>query len=727
MLPMGPSHNASRPAGKGVPSRGRTSVATLRRMTEARRTPSPVHPVRAFARRIPATLTFVALILVVGVVSQGLWRPFEESVLFGDVAYGLPAFLDGKWWTPITGTFFVNQPWVYAFTIAGFWGMAYLEHRRGSRVALAYYGIGQLFAILATALLLSVLSLFPWAWATTQAQALDVGASGGTMACIAAAVGLFRPPWRVRGWLILLGFVFIAMLFWGKVADLEHLLAVLLVLVVDRSLRVSRTTVREQRLVAVVAILVLGAVEIITTLIATDGPFGPTEPVSGGFIDLAIDVVVILVLVNGLRRGRRLAWVLAILLGVFNVLIAALILTLITVFSQAQVDFRWDGETELALANGFLWVVMLAYLIGVRRAFRAKRKSLLGTQPAPTVDDVKTALRAHGGGTLSWMTTWDGNSYARTEGGIVAYQRRSGVALALADPIGPASERPAAVADFIRVAEHAGLVPCFFSADQATRDAVPAGWRSLVVADDTIVDLPGLEFTGKRWNSVRTSLNKAGREDMTFRMTHLKAESWGVQQQLRAISEAWVGDKDLPEMRFTLGTLEEAEDPEVRLALALAPNGDVDGFLSWLPVYGGDGVVRGWTLDLMRRREGGFGPVMEFLIGSSAREFSDEGAEIMSLSGAPLAHDYPPDAGMIAALSDRLADALEPVYGFGSLHRFKQKFHPRYETMYLLFRDESDLAAIGPALTRAFLPDATLRQFAGAGLELVRGGGDGKD
>ncbi|WP_337005439.1 MULTISPECIES: bifunctional lysylphosphatidylglycerol flippase/synthetase MprF [unclassified Microbacterium] len=684
--------------------------------------PSP-HPVAAFVRRIPATLVMVLLILAVGVVWRGLWAPFEDTDLFRTVAYGLPNLADGKWWTPFTGTFFVNQPWVYVFTIAGFWGMGLLEYHRGSRVALAYYWVGQLFAICATALLLLVLSQFPWAWAAEQAQALDVGASGGTMACIAAAVGLFRPPWRVRGWLILLGFVFIAMLFRGKVADLEHLLAVLLILAVDRSLRVRHTTVREQRLIAVMAIIVLGAVEIITTLVPTDGPFGPTDPASGGFIDLAIDLVVILVLVNGLRRGRRWSWVLAFLLGIFNVLVAALVLTLITVFSQAQLDIRWDGETELALANGFLWLIVLVYLVWVRRAFRARRRTRLGIQPAPTVDDMKRELRAHGGGTLSWMTTWDGNSYARVAGGIVAYQRRNGVALALADPIGPADARAEAVTAFIHTAEQAGLVPCFFSADEATRDAVPATWRSIVVADDTIVDLPGLEFTGKRWNSVRTSLNKAGREEMTFRMTHLKAEPWGVQQQLRAISEAWVGDKDLPEMRFTLGTLDEAEDPEVRLALALAPNGDVDGFLSWLPVHGADGTVRGWTLDLMRRREGGFGPVMEFLIGSSAKQFSDEGAEIMSLSGAPLAHDYPPDAGMIAALSDRLADALEPVYGFGSLHRFKQKFHPRYETMYLLFRDESDLTRIGGALTRAFLPDATLRQFAGAGLELVRGGG----
>lgn len=681
---------------------------------------APARPLITVARRIPATLTMVGLILVVGVVSQGLWRPFEDSELFPSVAYGLPNLSDGKWWTPVTGTFFVNQPWVYLFTIAGFWGMGYLEFRRGSRVAIAYYAVGQLFAIFATALLLLLLSQFEWAWAAEQARALDVGASGGTMACIAAAVGLFRPPWRVRGWLILLGFVFIAMMFWGKVADLEHLLAVLLILAVDRSLRVRHTTVREQRLIAVMAVLLLLATEVITVLGPTDGPFGPTAPASGGFLDTALDAAVILLIANGLRRGRRWAWVFAIILASLNVLSGALILALIILTSEAQLELQIDGETELALASGVLWLLILVYLIVVRRAFRARRRSKLGAQPAPTLADLEKELKTHGGGTLSWMTTWEGNAFARVDGGIVAYQRRNSVALALADPIGPRERRTDAVRDFIRAAEGAGLIPCFFSADEATRAAVPETWRSLVVADDTIVDLPGLEFTGKRWNSVRTSLNKAGREDMTFRMTHLKEEPWGVQQQLRAISEAWVGDKDLPEMRFTLGTLEEAEDPEVRLALAIAPNGDVDGFLSWLPIYGEGGVVRGWTLDLMRRREGGFGPVMEYLIGSSAKQFSDEGAQIMSLSGAPLAHDYPPDAGIIAALSDRLAEALEPVYGFGSLHRFKQKFHPRYETMYLLYRDEADLGRIGAALTRAFLPHATIRQFAAAGVELVR-------
>jgi len=679
----------------------------------------PRHPLVRVVARVPATLTIIAVILAVGVVFAGLWSPFEDNPLYETVAYGLPALLEGRWWTPVTGTFFVNHPLVYLFTIASFVGMGYLELRRGSRVALAYFGVGQLFAIFGSALLIWLLALLPWAWAQEEALALDVGPSGGTMACLAAAAGLLAAPWRVRAWAILLGYIVVALFFWGSLADLEHALAVGLVLIVDRSLRFQRTTVREQRLIAFVSVLVVLAVDVLTFLVPTDGPFGHTDGRSGSLLDIGIDVALILIIANGLRRGRHWAWVLSLILGGFNALTGVLFVTLLLV-PGANVESS-VGDVSVAIAQSAMWSVLLVYLIWVRGAFRARRKASLGLGGEPSVDEVKEQLRAHGGGTLSWMTTWSGNSYARTTHGIVAYQKRAGVAIVLADPLGPESSRAESVAEFIGMAERAGIIPCFFSASDATKDAVPPTWRNLVVADDTIVDLPGLEFTGKAWSAVRTSINRAVREEVTFRMTRLADETWGVQQQLRAISEMWVGDKGLPEMGFTLGTLDEAMDPEVRLALAVSAKGDVDGFLSWLPVYGGDGEVRGWTLDLMRRRDGGFGPVMEFLIGSSAKHFSEDGAEVMSLSGAPLAHDYPPDAGAIASLSDWLANMLEPVYGFGSLHRFKEKFHPRYETMHLLFRDESDLTRIGAGLTRAFLPDATLRQFAGAGVELVRG------
>lgn len=690
-------------------------------MTRPEHAPATRRAPLVVLRTIPATITMLGFFLVCALATQALWQPFDQHPLWQTLAYGLPALEQGRWWTPVSGAFLLNAPLAYIPSVIAFWGMAYLEYRRGSVVALAYFWVGQLFAVLATALLLWALALTGWTWAVQEAAALDAGPSGGTMACIAAAIGLFVSPWRARAWFVLLGFVFIAVVFWGAVADIEHVLSVLLVLAVDRSLRVRGSTVREQRLIAFSAVILLGLLELIVLLVPTDGPFGPTAPATGSIWDVALDVVIIGAVATGVRRGRRWAWVVSVILAILNVLTGVLILVDILIDGWSGTESLLGGDPSLSLATSTMWLLLLVYLIRVRRAFRARRRATLGAHPLPTAAEVRDAIRHSGGGTLSWMTTWEPNTYARCESGIVAYQRRAGVALALADPIGPPQHRPDAVRDFIEAAEHAGLVPAFFGASDETRRAVPRGWRSLVVADDSIVDLAGLAFTGKRWNSVRTSLNRAGREQMTFRMTRLKDESWGVQAQVRAISEMWVGDRDLPEMGFTLGSLTEAEDPEVRVALALSAGGDVDGFLSWLPVYG-EGSVRGWTLDLMRRREGGFGPVMEYLIGMSAVHFRDEGAQFMSLSGAPLAHDYPPDAGVLAGLSDRLAGALEPVYGFRSLHRFKEKFHPRYETLYLLFRDESDLTRVAAALTRAFLPNATLRQFAGAGRELVRGG-----
>lgn len=685
--------------------------------------PTPTHPSRSFgsvARTVPATLALLVLIIAVGLLGQGLWRPVTEQPWFEAVAYGLPALEAGRWWTPFTGTFFVAHPVVYIPTLLSLVGLGYLEMKRGTRIALLYFGFGQLFAIFATAAFLMFASLLPWPWAITLAGQLDVGASGGTMACIAASIGLLAAPWRQRGWVIVFAYAAISLLLLGSLADVEHAFAIVLVLLIDRSFRIQRTTIREQRLLAFAVILSLAVIQILSLLLPTNGPFGPTAPLDGPWLDVAIDTVVVLLVSRGLRLGRRWAWILTVLWAGVNLLVAVAIIVLFALYPAEVIDVY--GDPDVALATSILWALFFVYLLMVRRAFRATRRRRIGEGSAVSNDEVRALIRQEGGGNLSWMATWDGLRYLRTGEGMVAFQHRLGVAIALADPLGPPASVPDSVATFVRATEGQGLIPCFFSSSQVTRDAMPDGWRALVIADDTIVDLPGLEFTGKAWSYVRQALNRGERDGMTFRLTSMAAEPWGVRQQLRAISESWVGDKGLPEMRFTLGTLQEAEDPDVRIALAIAPNGDVDGFLSWLPVYGTGGAVQGWTLDLMRRRDGGFGPVMEFLIGSSARDFAAEAALTLSLSGAPLAHEASPDEGAIAQLLTSLSSALEPVYGFRSLHRFKTKFNPRYEPIYLLYRDEGDLTRIAAGLTRAFLPDATLRQFATAGVDMLRHG-----
>ena len=64
--------------------------------------------------------------------------------------------------------------------------------------------------------------------------------------------------------------------------------------------------------------------------------------------------------------------------------------------------------------------------------------------------------------------------------------------------------------------------------------------------------------------------------------------------------------------------------------------------------------------------------------------------------------------------------ALEPAYGFRSLATFKSRFKPDYRTLYLYYQDPLQLPAMGRALSRAYLPDLSVRQSARLLRTLVR-------
>jgi len=239
------------------------------------------------------------------------------------------------------------------------------------------------------------------------------------------------------------------------------------------------------------------------------------------------------------------------------------------------------------------------------------------------------------------------------------------------------------------------------------------------VAEEAVIDLPTLAFRGKSWQDVRTALSQAAKANIELRLGPLCELPRGLQLQVKAISSEWVEGKGLPEMGFTLGGVDEALDPRVRVGLAVDADSTVHGVTSWMPIHDvGGGAPTGWTLDVMRRLPGGFRYSMEFLISSACLAFRDEGCRVVSLSGAPLARtpaavkdSGPLDRGTLDDFLDRLGGALEPYYGFRSLHRFKSKFQPRVDPLYLVFPDEAALPRIGVALSRAYLPDAGVRDF----------------
>ncbi len=752
-------------------------------------------------RRYWGTAFVVACVIVAGLATGALWRSVTEgSDLYDEVAYGLPALEDGRWWTFLTGMFFAPQLVLYVPILLLLIFVASIYERRVGHVRTIVVAIGgQFLATLLTALFLWAFDDSSWTWARDLGAELDLGISAGGFALLGALSAVMQAVWRRRIRIGVLAYLFTLLLTSGLLWDVEHFVAFVLGVVAGPSLAgrapyapTVNFNRRTQRALVALIVAVLAVAALIEGVFpGNGGPFhNQNQALQSSALSLALVVSAVLQLVaaDGLRRGRRLAWIyilvllglsVAVLLGaeesaernadlVINGGLLLLLLITFRAFSarSGRKSFRHAGRRLLYVAIAlFLYTAVGFFVLQDDFQPAAKPIDMLGeffsrlvfttsgnidpittpakwfvnsigaiwlaailitvvgllyssrrARPFPEADTrLRALLRQHNSSNIEWMLTWKGITAWFTEDGetAIGYEVVGSVALCLADPVGPMERREAALREFDAYCFRRGWIPCLFAAGKATADLAPVlGWRTVEVAEDSVMPLEHLEFKGKAFQDVRTAINRAGKQDVSLVVTSWAESKPVVTDQLRAISGGWVSDKALPEMGFTLGTLREADDPEVRLHLAVDADQTVEGFTSWMPVAE-DGQVVGWTLDLMRRRDQGFRPVMEFMIGASAMQLKEEGYRFMSLSAAPLAKASDQlaensDQEVLQKLLDFLGATLEPYYGFQSLFAFKQKFRPEHHPMYLMFPDSTALAEIGIAVARAYMPDAGL-------------------
>lgn len=800
---------------------------------------------RRYVRDHPVSLCVVVAVLATAAATGSLWG--EDALVWG--AGPLATFANGRWWTLVTAlvvpdsTIDAVSSVLLALTV-----LAYAERLLGSRRA------GLLLVVLGLSGLVVGIGLHAAAWTVTDLRpvvAAEVPVLDPTtpIAGVVMAASAFAPTlWRRR--LRLVGFALLALfaLYAGDADSWYRLTAAVIGLGVGAVLARGRerrswhrSSTRETRTLFAMLVAVVGSGPLVA--LVSGGGRGPLSLVveaytqyddamlsrcgrvaeavcdeqiallmtrgAGPALLAIVPLVLLLIAAWGLRRGRRAAWVLAML-----VLVASAVLPVISLLDgRLQIDPWVDGSGAeyvlWAIATIVIPLALAAALVVTRARFsvRATRKAaavvtavvavafvacgttffvveslnrrsfnrdlslpeMLGltlrrflppsfTHPggssafphqgpalfvyqwigvlfwAVVVAAIlwlyRRARRPVAGGhahyrellrrgsdTLGFLGTWEGNRhwYSDDRECAVAYRLTGDVALAVADPLAPAGRRIEALRGFTDYCLEHGWIPAFYSVHGDTLDdLVSLGWRHVPVGVETVMDLAGLTFAGKTWQKVRQPLTRAEREGYTAVWTRWHELTVGQASQVVAIDEEWVADRALPEMGFTLGSLDELRDREVRLLLAVGPDDRVEAVTSWMPSWT-DGEITGWTLDFMRRRTDGPNGMMEFLIAKAALQLQEEGATVLSLSGAPLADDpaepVDGDPAPLRALLRWLAEVLEPAYGFASLFRFKGKFRPRYRPLALAYRDPLQLPAIGAAVGRAYLPDASRHEM----------------
>lgn len=418
-----------------------------------------------------------------------------------------------------------------------------------------------------------------------------------------------------------------------------------------------------------------------------------------------------------LRRGERALGILLVGVVLYGVLGFFLLRTQfsqvydpLTAFKDVWARVVFSGTERIGpvsrRAEWFLASIPLLGWGGLVYCLTILLRGTVGPKTLPReLEIARTLLTSHGRSTTAYMTLSEGNSlfFDSQHECYIAYRVNSRVAIALGDPVGPERHWTAVIRAFAIFVRQQGWDHVFYS---ATPPALPFyranGYQVLQIGEDAVIQLGDLEYKGKEWQNIRTAMNRAKREGVTFEMYEGGTIPFSIRSQLVSISEEWVAQKKLPQMGFTLGRTEDVDNPDINVAVATDGTGRVHAFVDWLPIY----ALHGWVIDLMRRRSESMVGVMEFLIGMSLLAFKERGYRMASLSVAPMATlDRDEDASILQKVVGRVYEHFDAYYSFKSLFAFKDKFQPQWEGVYLAYSDPLRLPAISLALLRAYLPD----------------------
>lgn len=252
--------------------------------------------------------------------------------------------------------------------------------------------------------------------------------------------------------------------------------------------------------------------------------------------------------------------------------------------------------------------------------------------------------------------------------------------ISLHGPIGDPREAPDLVWRFIELATAHGGRPAFYQVRPAALPMyLDCGLQAFKLGEYAHVPLQDFSLKGAKRADLRSAVNRAQREGLAFEVL-APAEVPAVLDELRAVSDAWLGELRAREKGFSVGSFDPAWLARLPVAV-VRQHGRVVAFANLLVTE----AKQEAGIDLMRHHPDAPPGTMDYLFAQVMLHLQAEGHARFGLGMAPM-------AGMAerrrAPRWQRLGKLLfehgDRFYNFRGLFRFKDKFDPEWEPRYLL-------------------------------------------
>jgi lysyl-tRNA synthetase class 2 len=467
------------------------------------------------------------------------------------------------------------------------------------------------------------------------------------------------------------------------------------------------------------------------------GVLPPGVPSAARTIALALGLGMIW-LSLGLARRKRRAWELAVIIVVASAAAhlakgldfeeATVHLLLLVALWRTRREFAAPGDpatirpiVQLGLASGVI-VALLALQASGDHAWSdrlddallillfgfAARALWLWFRPSqemapPCAEDWARAaevVQESGRDSLCYFALRRDKSYFFSPSGrsFIAYRVIRGTALVAGDPVGAREERSELMREFVRVAHtKAWRVAVAGASSDALADYGDLGFKSIYLGDEAVINPAEFSLDGRAIRKVRQSVTRLGKIGYEVKVLSTADADDELKRQLRVVSEEWRGN--WPERGFTMAMDALFLYPDTVLAVAVAPDGSVGGFLQLVP----SPASEGYSLASMRRRRETPNGLMEFLITETIAWARDRHVTEVSLNFAVFADflNADEDAPRWSRAFRWLLLKGDRLFQLERLHSFNRKFFPHWRRRYFVFERWSDLPLAGLAYLHA--------------------------
>jgi len=363
-----------------------------------------------------------------------------------------------------------------------------------------------------------------------------------------------------------------------------------------------------------------------------------------------------------------------------------------------SVDVTGDDVTWSTRVDNALLILVFAFATrGLWLLFRP-----VGMAPPCEEDRERAAelVQEHGRDSLSYFALRRDKNYFFSPSGksFLAYRVIGGTALVAGDPIGEQSERADLIREFTRIAHtKAWRVAVAGASSDVLPDYAALGFKSLYLGDEAVVSPAQFSLEGRPIRKVRQSVSRLEKSGYEVRVLSTADADEKLRTDLQAVSAEWRGS--WPERGFTMAMDALFLYPDTVLAVAVAPDGEVGGFLQLVPSPASDG----YSLASMRRRKNTPNGLMEYLITETLAWAREHQVVEVSLNFAVFADFLRADedaSRMTRSLRWCLLKA-DRLFQLERLHSFNRKFFPHWRRRYFCFERWTDLPLAGLAYLHA--------------------------